>query len=127
MGYVSAISSKLDCARLSLNLQKIITIVHKYILILSLFLTVAVTATAEKTSNSDRIEATTDGIEIWADTNTLFVNNGEPGSIIVIYSIVGTKVKEVELKSPSSETPLQLPKGYYIVKIGEVARKIAVK
>ena len=68
-----------------------------------------------------------EGIEVWAETNTLFIRNGEANSTIVIYSIVGTKVKEIELKSSIGEIPLNLPKGYYIVKIGEVARKITVK
>ena len=68
-----------------------------------------------------------EGIEVWAEANTLFIRNGEPNSTIVIYSIVGTKVKEIDLKSSTGEIPLNLAKGYYIVKIGEVARKIAVK
>ena len=82
---------------------------------------------AAKTDESDRNITAPESIEIWADINMLFIHNAEPGTTIVIYSIVGTKVKEVELKSTSSEIPLQLAKGYYIVKVGEVARKIAVK
>ena len=95
---------------------------HRYILILSLFFMVAATATATKTDTP-----TQEGIEVWTEANTLFIRNGEPNSAIVIYSVVGTKVKEIELKSSASEIPLNLAKGYYIVKIGEVARKIAVK
>lgn len=74
-----------------------------------------------------RTESGEEAIELWADTNKLYIRNGEPGMRIVIYSVVGTKVSEVELKSANSEIPLQLPKGYYILKIGEIARKIAVK
>ena len=107
--------------------MKIIVTMRKYILILSLFLFAASMVMAEKAENSDRVGAESESIELWADTNRLFIRNGEPGSIIVVYSVVGTKVKEIELKTASSEIPLQLPKGYYIVKIGEVARKIAVK
>ena len=104
-----------------------ITIMRKYILILSLLFSATVMMTAQKTEGSERFETESEGIELWADTNRLYIRNGEPGATIVVYSIVGTKVKEVELKSASGEIPLQLPKGYYIVKVGEIARKIAVK
>ena len=99
---------------------------RKYVLIASLFLSFAYTVTAKDADIPDRSEAT-EGVELWADTNLLFIRNGEQGARVVIYSIVGTKVNEFELKASNSEIPLQLPKGYYIVKIGEVARKIAVK
>ena len=107
---------------LFLTFVEITVIMHRYILILSLFLMVAATASATKTDTPAQ-----EGIEVWVEASTLFIRNGEANSTIVIYSIVGTKVKEIELKSSASEIPLNLSKGYYIVKIGEVARKIAVK
>jgi len=83
-----------------------------------------VTATAMATKTDT---PTQDGVEVWVEANTLFIRNGEPNSTIVIYSVVGTKVREIELKSSTGEIPLNLSKGYYIVKIDEIARKIAVK
>ena len=104
-----------------------IRIVRKYAVILSLFLSFAYMAAAKNAEIPERSEAPTESIELWADTNRLYIRNGEPGSKIVIYSIVGTKVSELELKNANSEIFLQLPKGYYIVKIGDAARKIAIK
>lgn len=100
---------------------------RKIIGILSFFLYITLSVAAQKNDFSERPDSGSDSIELWADTNRLYVRNGETGMKIVIYSVVGTKVSEVELKSPNSEIPIQLPKGYYILKIGEIARKIAVK
>ena len=99
----------------------------RFIGILSFFLYITFSVTAQKNDFSDRPDSTFEAIELWADTNKLYVRNGEAGMKIVIYSVVGTKVYEVELKNSNSEIPIQLPKGYYILKIGEIARKIAVK
>ena len=105
-----------------------ISTVRKYVIILSLFFTLAFMVTAQNADAPDHSDATNEGVELWADeANLLHIRNGDPGTKIVIYSIVGTKMSEFELKTDSSEIPLQLPKGYYIVKIGEVARKVAVK
>ena len=44
-----------------------------------------------------------------------------------IYSILGLKVKSFEIKSGYSDSIITLPKGYYILKIDNTSRKIAVK
>ena len=63
----------------------------------------------------------------YADT-CIKVENVPAKSKLEIYNIVGSKVKEIEIKQPSGEYPVSLPKGYYIVRIdGGIVRKIVVR
>ncbi len=62
-----------------------------------------------------------------SDTNRLFVQNVKPGDLLQVYSILGVKVSEVKMDSSNKELTLNVPKGYYIVKVSNMVRKIAVK
>jgi hypothetical protein len=44
-----------------------------------------------------------------------------------VFSIIGSKVRSIEIKSGSPESPVTLPKGYYILKVDNITRKIAIK
>ena len=65
--------------------------------------------------------------EILYAGNRLIVKNLEQDSVLEIYSIVGVKVYSIEIRAGSNEYPIQLPKGYYIVRIGKHSKKIAVR
>lgn len=62
-----------------------------------------------------------------SDTNRLYVYNVKPGDLLQLYSIVGVKVLEVKMDSSSKEISLNVPKGYYVVKVSSLVKKIAVK
>ena len=62
-----------------------------------------------------------------SDTNRLTIQNAKQGDILQLFSIVGVKVFETKMDSPSKELTLNVPKGYYIVKVSNTVRKIAVK
>lgn len=67
--------------------------------------------------------------QIYVIQNKLIVENlpkGKEGTL-EIFSIVGIKVYSEKMKSGTSEYSINLPKGYYIVKIGNIVKKIAVK
>jgi len=66
-------------------------------------------------------------LEVIAIDNRIKVANAPADSRLEIYSIVGIKVAEIEMKQPSGEYILNLAKGYYIVKINETVRKIAIR
>lgn len=68
-----------------------------------------------------------DSIKISAYDNKIKVENATVGSKLEIYSIVGIKVKEIPLKQSSGEYPVDIAKGYYIVRIGETVRKVAIR
>lgn len=69
----------------------------------------------------------TQPVEISANENVVRVKNAPEGSVLEIYSVVGIKVKEIEMRQPSGEYYVNLAKGYYIIRIGETVRKIAIR
>jgi len=66
-------------------------------------------------------------IEVIAIDNRIKVTNAPVGSKLEIYSVVGIKVAEIEITQPSGEYTVNIAKGYYIVRIGETVRKIAIR
>lgn len=66
-------------------------------------------------------------VEITAFENRIKVSNAPIGSKLEIYSVVGIKVKEIEMKQPSGEYVVNIAKGYYIIRIGDTVRKVAIR
>jgi len=56
----------------------------------------------------------------------LYVNGGE-GKMLEVVSLTGRRVLEQQIDSPAQKIELSIPKGCYIVKVGSVVRKIAVR
>ncbi|MDL2322821.1 T9SS type A sorting domain-containing protein [Bacteroidales bacterium OttesenSCG-928-A17] len=59
--------------------------------------------------------------------NKLHVKNAPIGKRIEIMTILGNKVKEIEIKSPDGEYEISLPKAIYIFKLDGTVRKFIVK
>ena len=72
-------------------------------------------------------QAEPDSIEISAYDNKIVVKNAPVGSKLEIYSVVGIRVKEIKMKQPDGEYTVDIAKGYYIVRIGETVRKVAIR
>lgn len=68
-----------------------------------------------------------DSLEITVYENRIKLVNAPVGSMLEIYSVVGIKVKEIEIKQPSVEYVVNIDKGYYIIRVGETVRKIAIR
>jgi len=68
-------------------------------------------------------------IEISVVGNRIYIENAPVGKRIEILSILGLKVSESEIKTSSGEYILNVPKGYYILRIKDTdtIRKIAVR
>lgn len=66
-------------------------------------------------------------IVITATENRIRVENAPVGSRLEIYSVVGIKVKEIAIKQPTAEYVVDIAKGYYIIRIGETVRKVAIR
>lgn len=73
------------------------------------------------------MQAKPDSIEISAYDNKIVVKNAPIGSKLEIYSVVGIRVKEIEMKQPDGEYTVNIAKGYYIIRIGETVRKVAIR
>jgi hypothetical protein len=66
-------------------------------------------------------------IEITAYRNRIKVENAPIGSVLEIYSVVGIKVKEIQMKQSSGEYIVNIAKGYYIIRIADTVRKVAIR
>lgn len=59
---------------------------------------------------------------------TIRVQNATPGTTMEIYNILGVKVKSDRINSNDETISLSsLSKGYYIIKLGTVVRKIVIR
>jgi hypothetical protein len=66
-------------------------------------------------------------VEIIAVNNHIKVFNAPAGSRLEIYNVVGIKVADIEMKQPDGEYVVTIAKGYYIIRIGETVRKVAIR
>jgi hypothetical protein len=59
--------------------------------------------------------------------NNVRVQNAAPGSVLEVYNVLGMKVTSIKIDSVDKVITLNLPKGWYILKIENIARKVAIK
>lgn len=99
------------------------------ILMLALGAVYSFAASAQQTNTATHItkESVLDSIDISAYNNRVVVKNAPVGSTLEIYSVVGIRVKEIKMKQSSGEYPVDIAKGYYIIRIGATVRKIAIR
>lgn len=97
------------------------------VLVLGVIYPFAIPAQQTNTSVCTIQEKGPDSIEISAYDNRITVKNAPIGSTLEIYSVVGVRVKEIKMKQSSGEYPVDIAKGYYIVRIKETVRKIAIR
>ena len=65
-------------------------------------------------------------ITITYSQGVLYINGGV-GKVLEVVSLTGRCLLEQQIDSPAQKIELNLPKGCYIVKVGSVVRKIAVR
>jgi len=51
--------------------------------------------------------------------NKIFIENAPVGKKIVVFSLMGLKVTEIKIETSTVEHTLNVPKGYYILKISD--------
>ena len=73
------------------------------------------------------IQAKTDSIQITVSDNRITIANAPIGSKLEIFSVVGIKVREIDMKQSSGEYMVNIAKGYYIIRIEETVRKVAIR
>ena len=61
--------------------------------------------------------------------NKIHLENAPVGKKIEIFSVMGLKVTEIEIKTHSGEHILNVPKGYYILRVNDtdIIRKVAIR
>lgn len=55
------------------------------------------------------------------------VINGAQGQTLEVVSLTGRRVMTQKIESPAQRVELNVPKGCYILKIGKVVRKVAIR
>lgn len=94
----------------------------------SLVITFSVPATAGAAElDWNAAEAIEDhSIGITVSQSTLHVT-GASGMTLEVVSLTGRPVASIKIESPSQRVELNLPKGCYILKIGNLVRKVSIR
>jgi hypothetical protein len=79
---------------------------------------------SDKNSVADNDKPT---IELTINNEKVSVPFTSLNTKINVFSIIGSKVLSINIKSGAPEDSITLPKGYYILKMDNITRKIAVK
>lgn len=83
-------------------------------------------AQTEKQSKS-AADMELNGFNISVYDSTLQIQNAPVSSTLEIYNVLGVKVASYQIDSTNKKIELSLAKGCYILKIGSLVRKIAIK
>jgi hypothetical protein len=59
--------------------------------------------------------------------NVIRVQHAEAGMQLELYSIVGIKLATFPIRSADESFRIEQPKGYYIVKVDKVVRKVIIR
>ena len=100
----------------------------KVLLTLSLLATILMGNPIETRANNaiELIDNDFQSIVITVTESTLHVL-GAAGQMLAIYDVAGIRVVYLKVESSDKRFELNLPKGCYIVKVGKVVRKIAIR
>ena len=96
-------------------------------LVLLLFILIAPLSAQKAEKVAIPVAQETPSVSIFMKGNTLQLQNVNVGDKVEILSIVGVRVFLKKTESTNQDFELDLPKGYYIVKIGTIVRKISIK
>lgn len=99
----------------------------KNLIFILLFLILLSPAAAQRVERVGGSVSTENVVSVYQKGKSLFLQNAPIGEKLKIMSIVGACVFEKRIDSSYMELILELPKGYYIVKVGTIVRKIAIK
>ncbi len=99
-------------------------------LVLSILMGSSISVFAQEKGSSsytDKKQSEDTPVEVIAVDNRIKVTNAPIGSKLEIYSVVGIKVVEIEMKQPDGEYVVNIARGYYIIRIDETVRKVAIR
>ena len=92
----------------------------------TLLLSVGFTTPVQARVAIDLIDIDTQTISISVVGNTLHVVGAEDEPLAV-YNVTGVRVMSVKVDGSDRHYTLNLPKGCYIVKVGNVVRKVSIR
>jgi hypothetical protein len=65
--------------------------------------------------------------EMYVANNRLTLRNAPVGRHVEVFTILGNKIKQIEIKSPDGEYDLNLPRAIYIFKLDGVIKKFVIR
>ena len=100
---------------------------RKNLLIISMMAFLAVPAVATTTMVMERgvAEMIDEPIALSVDGNAVTVT-GAQGQKLIVVSLTGRQVAEYQIDSPAQHIELNLTKGCYVLKVGNVVRKVSI-
>jgi hypothetical protein len=102
----------------------------RFILLLTTILTLGFSAPANVCAasvyESGLLSIPENDVTITYTQGILYISGGE-GKVLEVVSLTGRRMLEQQIDSPAQKIELNVPKGCYIVKVGSVVRKIAVR
>ncbi|MBR0260155.1 MAG: T9SS type A sorting domain-containing protein [Prevotella sp.] len=94
--------------------------------VMSMMLSVPVFVMAAEADWLQTEQTIDDDISITVDGQWVTIN-GAQGLTLEIVSLTGRQIKTIKIESPAQRIELNVPKGCYILKIGKLVRKVAIR
>ena len=85
------------------------------------------TLLAQEKGKTETVHDGRSSLTITVSGTSVRIQNAPFGSVMEVYDILGVKVTSVRVDSSDKTVTLNLPKGYYIFKIGDLVRKVVIK
>ena len=96
-------------------------------LFLYFFLVLALLSFSSVMAQVETVQHEPVSLTITVSGTTIRVQNATPGSTMEVYDILGVKITSVRIDTADKTVTLNLPKGYYIFKVGDTVRKVVIK
>ena len=97
------------------------------ILLLSLLCCAGIPSFAQEVDSLAVEKEPLHSISIEMADNRIKINNLKQDAILEIYNILGVKVYNRRIPPGTNEYPINLPRGYYIIRVGNKTKKIAIR
>ena len=66
-------------------------------------------------------------IELTVSGNKVNWQNAPLGKKLEVYSVIGAKVTEIEIKTTSGDSILHVSRGFYVLRLGDTVRKVVIR
>ena len=88
---------------------------------------VSVSGFSQSSNRSSVADSDKQTIELTINNEKVFISVSNLNTKVNIFSIIGSKVSSINVKSGFGERAITLPKGYYLLKVDNTTHKIAIK
>lgn len=82
---------------------------------------------AQDERKQEAVQHEQSAVVLTVSDSTIRIQNASLGSLMEVYNILGVKITSVRIESADKTLALNLPKGYYIFKIGNIVRKVVIR